>query len=60
MKQQKNTHKFAKIPHGKFRGSFLKDVPDEYVIWVIMKSESRQLLDMFYAEFKRRNLKIAK
>jgi uncharacterized protein (DUF3820 family) len=60
MKNQTKTHKYATIPHGKYRGSFLKDVPDEYVLWVILKSESRQLLDMFYAEFKRRNLKIKK
>lgn len=52
--------RYKKIPHGRGKGLLISEAPDDLIIWGVMKSESSKLLDMYYAEFKRRNLKIEK
>jgi len=60
MANKNKPKKYRTIPHGKGKGLRVSEAPDDLIIWGVMKSESSKLLDMYYAEFKRRNLKIEK
>lgn len=51
-----NTYEFAytKMPFGKYRGYYLKDIPDDYVKWAIMNYTDQGVATMFAVELARR------
>ncbi len=55
-----NTYQFqyTKMPWGKYKGYFLKDIPDEYVKWAIMNYSDRGMCEMMSHELQRRYPKL--
>lgn len=60
MKQIYKDYEFTKMPFGKYKGRFLKDLPDDYLKWLIMNIEDRASAEMFSIELQRRNPKLRK
>jgi hypothetical protein len=42
------------MPHGQYRGYFIKDIPDEYIKWVILNHKDRGIAEMMSTELQRR------
>ena len=53
-------YKFARMPFGKFKGYYLKDIPDDYIKWAVMNITDRAQAEMFAIELQRRNPKLRK
>jgi hypothetical protein len=53
-------YKYAKMPFGKFKGYYLKDIPDNYIKWAVMNIADRASAEMFAIELQRRNPKLRK
>lgn len=47
--------KDTKVPFGKYKGHTMKNVPDEYVKWVILNHKDRGICEMFSVELQRRH-----
>lgn len=60
MRQQWNQYEYTKMPFGKYRGRFLKDVPIEYIRWAVMNIQDRASAEMFSFELQRRDPKLRK
>lgn len=50
-----NDYKYTKMPFGKFKGFFLKDIPDDYIQWAVLNINDQALAFMFSIELQRRN-----
>jgi len=50
----------TKMPFGKYSGYFLKDLPLEYLKWLVMNIQDRASAEMFSIELQRRNPKLRK
>jgi uncharacterized protein (DUF3820 family) len=46
---------YTKVPFGKYRGWFLKDVPDNYVQWALINHNDRGICEMMAVEWQRRH-----
>ena len=46
--------KDTKMSFGKYKGFFLKDIPTDYMKWLIMNVEDRGLCEMYAVELQRR------
>jgi len=53
-------YKFARMPFGKFKGYYLKDIPDDYIKWAVMNITDRAQAEMFAIELQRRNPQLRK
>jgi len=53
-------YKFARMPFGKFKGYYLKDIPDDYIKWAVMNITDRAQAEMFAIELQRRNPRLRK
>jgi uncharacterized protein (DUF3820 family) len=42
------------MPFGKYRGFFIKDIPESYVKWAVINLTDRGLATMFAIELQRR------
>lgn len=51
---------YTKINFGKHKGKFLKDVPDDYIVWAIKNIEDTGIATMFSIEYQRRYTKMRK
>lgn len=51
---------YTKMPIGKHRGVFLKDIPDSYLMWAAVNFSDRGLALMARTELHRRSIKVAK
>lgn len=51
---------YTKINFGKYKGIFLKDVPDEYVVWAIKNIDDVGIATMFSVEYQRRYKQLRK
>lgn len=51
---------YTKINWGKHKGKFLKDVPDDYIVWAIKHIEDVGIATMFSVEYQRRYTKMRK
>lgn len=60
MKTNYNEYAHTKMPYGKFKGIYLKDIPDKYVCWAIANFTDRAFKEMLIIEFKRRYPQIRK
>jgi uncharacterized protein (DUF3820 family) len=49
---------YTKIHWGKHKGKFLKDVPDDYIVWAIQNIEDTGIATMFGIEYCRRHKQI--
>jgi hypothetical protein len=57
MKPVYNDFQFTKLKFGKYKGYFLKDIPNEYIEWAILNLKDRASAEMFSVEFQRRHKK---
>jgi uncharacterized protein (DUF3820 family) len=53
-----NDYKYTKMPWGKYKGYFLKDIPLDYIKWAVMNLEDQALAHMFGIELQRRQPKL--
>jgi uncharacterized protein (DUF3820 family) len=50
----------TKVPFGKYKGRFLKDIPDDYVKWALNNHSDRGICEMMAVEWQRRYPKFRK
>lgn len=55
-----NDFAYAKMRFGKYKGYYLKDIPDDYIKWALLKLEDRGTLEMLSVEWQRRYPKFRK
>jgi len=53
---QEYTH--TKLPWGKYKGYFLKDIPTDYLKWAVMNWTDKGIAEMFATELQRREPKL--
>lgn len=54
MKQIYYQYSHTKMPFGKYRGWFLKDIPTDYIKWATLNIQDRASAEMFSFELQRR------
>lgn len=52
----KNEYMFTKMPWGKYKGRYIKDLPDDYIKWCIINWNDKGIAYMFVTEAQRRKL----
>ena len=50
-----NEYMYTKLNFGKYKGYFLKDIPDEYISWAIKHIDDVGIATMFSIEYQRRH-----
>lgn len=55
MRENYSEYQYTKMPFGKYRGTFLKDIPDDYIKWAVLNISDRASAEMFKIELLRRN-----
>jgi uncharacterized protein (DUF3820 family) len=55
-----NEYMYVKMNFGKYKGQFLKDVPDDYIVWAIKNLEDVGIATMFSIEYQRRHKQMRK
>jgi uncharacterized protein (DUF3820 family) len=53
-----NDYKYTKMIWGKYKGYFLKDVPDDYLKWAILNYQDQGMAHMISIELQRRQPKL--
>ena len=53
-----NEYELTRMPYGKYRGYFLKDLPEDYLKWGILNFSDQGMATMFATELQRRNPKL--
>jgi uncharacterized protein (DUF3820 family) len=51
-------YEFTRMPYGKYKGFFLKDLPEDYLKWAVMNLNDQGMATMFAVELQRRNPKL--
>lgn len=51
---------YTKMKFGKYKGIFLKDIPDEYIVWAIKNINDVGIATMFSVEYQRRYKQLRK
>jgi uncharacterized protein (DUF3820 family) len=54
----KNEYEYTKMPWGKYKGRYLREVPDDYIIWAVKNWSDTAAAHMFVVELARRNIDI--
>lgn len=54
MREQYNEYAYTKMPWGKYKGFFIKDIPVDYLKWAVMNWSDRGIAEMFKIELLRR------
>lgn len=54
MREQYNEYAYTKMPWGKYKGIFIKDIPDDYLKWAVQNWSDRGVAEMFKVELLRR------
>jgi hypothetical protein len=60
MKNFYNEYAYTKMPFGKYRGWFLRDIPDDYIKWAVLNIQDRAQAEMFAIELQRRHPELRK
>ncbi len=60
MKNYYNVYAHTRMPFGRYRGWYLKNIPDDYIIWAVKNISDRATADMFSIELQRRQPKLRK
>lgn len=55
MREQYNEYAYTKMPWGKYKGIFIKDIPVDYLKWAVMNWSDRGIAEMFKVELLRRD-----
>jgi hypothetical protein len=60
VKMKPNYQEYAttRMPFGRYRGYFIKDVPEDYLKWAVMNIKDQARATMFAIELQRRNPKL--
>ena len=58
MREYYQEYAYTKMPWGKFKGVYLKDVPDNYLKWAAINWSDRATTMMFRIELTRRKVKV--
>jgi hypothetical protein len=56
MKEYYKEYAYTRMPWGKFKGFYLKDIPDSYLKWAEVNWQDRCAATMFRIELTRRKL----
>lgn len=54
----KNEYAHTKMPWGKYKGRYMKEIPDEYIIWAVKNWKDQATAHMFVVEMARRGIEI--
>lgn len=54
MKEYYKEYAYTRMPWGKHKGSYLKDIPDDYLKWAVSSWNDRGAAEMFKIELLRR------
>ncbi len=46
------------MPWGKYKGRFMQEIPDDYIIWAVKNWKDEATAHMFVVEMARRNIQI--
>jgi len=60
MKNWYNVYAYTKMPFGKHKGKYLKNIPDDYIRWCVLNVTDRASAEMFSLELQRRYPKLRK
>lgn len=60
MRNTYSDFKETKLHFGKYKGIYLKDIPTEYIEWVIMNHNDRGVCEMCSVELQRRKPSLRK
>jgi hypothetical protein len=60
MKNWYNVYAHTRMPFGKYRGRYLKDIPDDYITWAVINITDRAQAEMFAIELQRRQPQLRK
>lgn len=55
-----NDYEYTLMPFGKYKGRYIKDIPDDYLKWAIMNIDDEVCASMFSVELQRRYPKLRK
>ena len=58
MRRILDEYKYTRMPWGKYKGRFLKEIPDSYLIWAARAWQDQGVAMMFRVELARRKIKI--
>lgn len=58
MREIYNEYAYTKMPFGKYKGRYLKDIPEDYIKWAVMNISDRASAEMFKIELLRRDKKL--
>ena len=50
-----NEYAYTKMRFGKYKGIYIKDIPDDYIKWAILNIQDRCSAEMFKIELQRRD-----
>ena len=53
-------YRLTKMPWGKYKGYYIKDIPTDYVKWCILNYDDRGMATMMSTELQRREPKLRK
>lgn len=58
MKEYYKEYAYTRMPWGKYKGLFLKEIPTDYLQWAVMNWTDRATAEMFKIELLRRAPKL--
>ena len=58
MKPNYQEYATTRMTFGKYKGFFIKDIPEDYLKWAVMNIKDRGIATMFATELQRRNPKL--
>lgn len=58
MRQYYKEYAYTRMPWGKFKGVYLKDIPDDYLKWASINWNDRAVATMFRIELARREIQV--
>ena len=58
MREYYKEYAYTRMPWGKFKGVYLKDIPDDYLKWAAINWQDQATAIMFRTELARRKVKV--
>lgn len=58
MRERYTEYMHTKMPFGKHKGVYVKDIPDSYLKWAVLNISDRASAEMFKIELLRRDAKL--
>jgi hypothetical protein len=60
MKELYKENSYIRMPYGKYKGWYIKDIPDDYLRWAVLNISDKATAEMFKTEILRRQPKLRK